>query len=219
MPLEHKTKSTAERILDAAEQQFAAVGYAATSLADIADAVGVRQPSLYSHFASKRDLYVAVMRRLLDPYFELLGELLQAPVDAAQAERNLDAVLTHYVRTPNLARLVQYAALAGGEELDLLVERWYAPLFTRAAELTRDAKLPRHARRTNPVSLVVAFHSLMSGYITMAPLHQRLAGPDAQALAPLAELMRSLARTLWSTEESHVRVDRVVRSRPRRRRR
>src|SRR5262249_13346379 len=98
--------STAARILDVAEAEFAARGYDAASLGAIAYQVGLRTASLYKHFASKRALYVAVVQRLLDPYFRLLGELLAVPTSAAQAERNLETVLAHYFRTPNLARLV-----------------------------------------------------------------------------------------------------------------
>jgi TetR/AcrR family transcriptional regulator len=184
---------TAARILDAAEAHFAQHGYDATSLADIADDVRIRAPSLYRHFASKRDLYVAVLERLLAPYFELLGRLLGVPADVTQADHNLVAVVRHYLETPRLAQLVQHAALSGDEELELLVEKWYRPLFRRAAELTPSA--PAQA-----LALVVAFHSMMSGYVTMAPLHARLTGRDPhgrEAIAAQIELMRHLARELW----------------------
>jgi AcrR family transcriptional regulator len=196
--------STATRILDAAEARFAAKGYDATSLGDIADDVRIRAPSLYKHFGSKRDVYVAVLQRLLDPYFALLGQLLKVPRDAAQAEKNLLAVVTHYVQTPNLAKLVQHAALAGGEELDLLVERWYAPLFDRATDLSKSApKFRRGARRSQAIALVVAFHSLLSGYVTMAPLHARLTGDDPygpKAMARYLDVMRAVAAGLWNAK-------------------
>src|SRR5262249_40947356 len=82
-------KGTAARILDAAEARFAAKGYDATSLGDVADDVKIRAPSLYKHFAGKRELYVAVMQRLLDPYFALLHDLLVVPREAEDAARNV----------------------------------------------------------------------------------------------------------------------------------
>ena len=196
-------KSTADRILDAAEARFAQRGYDATSLADIADDVSVRTPSLYKHFASKRELYVAVLRRLLDPYFELLGRLLSVPADATQAEQNLVAVMQHYMQTPRLARLVQHAALTGDQELALLVDKWYAPLFKRATELTAPVpSLSSGARESQALALVVAFHSMMSGYVTMAPLHARLTGRDPygkEAVDAQIDLMRRVAGELWAT--------------------
>src|SRR5262245_45054789 len=106
---ERPMKTTAERILDAAETEFARQGYDAASLTDIAAHAGIPVPSLYKHFASKRALYLAVAHRLLDPYVVLLGGALGVPGDAAEAERNLLAVAEHYFETPNLARLVQHA--------------------------------------------------------------------------------------------------------------
>jgi AcrR family transcriptional regulator len=186
---------TAARIVDAAERHFATHGYAATSLNDIADDVGVRTPSLYKHFASKRELYHAVLARLLDPYVTLLGGLLVPAGDATQAEANLAAVLDHYLRTPRLASLVQHAALGGGEELELVVAR-HRPLFARAARLSR--RVP--GQPEDPVQLVMTFHSLISGYVTLAPFHARLTGKDPLAPAALAgfrALTRRLARGLW----------------------
>ena len=193
--------STSARILDAAEAHFAKHGYGAASLGDIADAVRIRTPSLYKHFASKRELYVAVVERLFSPYFELLNRLLSVPEDAAHAERNLVAVASHYMQTPNLARLVQHAALAGGEELKLLVDHWYEPLFRRAAELTPGVRWQGDAQGLErALSVVVAFHSMMSGYVTMASLHARLTGRrplETPAIEHQLELMRRMAGELW----------------------
>jgi len=194
-------RSTATRILDAAEARFAEKGYDATSLGDIADDVSIRAPSLYKHFESKRDVYVAVLHRLLDPYFGLLEDLLRVPKDGAEAQRNLALVLAHYVKTPNLAKVVQHAALAGGEELALLVEHWYRPLFARAIALTEGApRLRKQEKRAQAIALVVAFHSFMSGYVTMAPLHARLTGEDPHgpsAVARHLEILTAVAGSLW----------------------
>lgn len=48
--------TTRERILRQASQLFARKGYTGTSTREIAAAVGIRQPSLFHHFASKRDI-------------------------------------------------------------------------------------------------------------------------------------------------------------------
>jgi TetR/AcrR family transcriptional regulator len=185
-------------VLDAAERQFAVRGYAATSLGDIADDVGIRAPSLYKHFASKRALYLAVLERLLDPYVTLLGDLLVAPANAAQAQANLAAVMEHYLGTPRLASLVQHAALGGGDDLELVVER-HRPLFARATRLSR-RPAAQGRPGPDPVQLVMAFHALLSGYVTMAPFHHRLTGRDPlapRALAGFRELMERLARGVW----------------------
>jgi AcrR family transcriptional regulator len=53
-------------ILDAAGRLFGAHGYDATRLEQIAAAAGVTKPILYRHFASKQDLYLALLHRHRD---------------------------------------------------------------------------------------------------------------------------------------------------------
>lgn len=183
--------NTSERILDVAEVNFARRGYDATALADIAAEVGIRTPSLYKHFESKRALYDAVLERLLSPFFELLEKLLTAPADVEHAAHNMRLVAAHFMTVPNLARLVQHAVLAGGDELELIVDRWYAPLFQRATALTAGEPA---------TSIVMAVHAMLSGYVTLAPLHARLTGKsplDDRAIAEALGLMGRLAGALW----------------------
>ncbi|KAB2810440.1 TetR/AcrR family transcriptional regulator [Pimelobacter simplex] len=64
----------AERILDAAAESFATHGSRGASMRTIADAAGMRAPSIYNHFASKDELLIAVGKR----YFAALVPELQA---------------------------------------------------------------------------------------------------------------------------------------------
>ncbi|PXY18410.1 TetR/AcrR family transcriptional regulator [Prauserella flavalba] len=52
-----------EQLLDAATRAFARSGYAATGLDDVAAEAGVTHVILYRHFASKAELYLAVLDR------------------------------------------------------------------------------------------------------------------------------------------------------------
>ena len=184
---------TRDRILDAAEDAFARVGYEAASLSAIADQVGIRTPSLYKHFPSKQEMYAAVLERLLAPHVETMHALLAPPTDPAAAMRNLSAVVQLYFAYPNLARLVQHAALAGGPELDVIVERWYGPLLSRAAELTPGTH-PADERVT-PTAVVVAVHAMLSGLVTLAPLHARTGAPPSDELIVL---LGTWVSALWS---------------------
>ncbi|MBM0123629.1 TetR/AcrR family transcriptional regulator [Pimelobacter simplex] len=51
-----RSKVTPEQILREAARLFATKGFHGTSTREIAEAVGVRQPSLFHHFASKHDI-------------------------------------------------------------------------------------------------------------------------------------------------------------------
>ena len=60
--------NTREEILEAALDLFAVNGYEATSISQLADAVGIRKASLYSHFANKQDILDTVVETILRGY-------------------------------------------------------------------------------------------------------------------------------------------------------
>lgn len=52
------------RILEAALAQFARDGYEGASLQHIAEAAGIKKPSIYAHFKGKEDLFLSVLSRV-----------------------------------------------------------------------------------------------------------------------------------------------------------
>ncbi|NDJ22238.1 TetR family transcriptional regulator [Nostoc sp. B(2019)] len=61
-----ESSSGHNRVLDEAERLFRTRGYNAVTMRDIACEVGIRQASLYYHFASKEQLFVAVTERMFE---------------------------------------------------------------------------------------------------------------------------------------------------------
>ena len=60
--------NTKQEILEAALELFSVQGYEATSISQLADAVGIRKASLYSHFASKQAILDALLETTLEQY-------------------------------------------------------------------------------------------------------------------------------------------------------
>ncbi len=56
--------NTKSRILDAALTLFSEKGYHSVSVAQIADAVGIKAPSLYKHYKSKRDIFDGILTEM-----------------------------------------------------------------------------------------------------------------------------------------------------------
>ena len=56
-----KDETTKQRILSEALKLFASKGYEAVSVAQIAGAVGIKAPSLYKHYDSKRDIFHSIV--------------------------------------------------------------------------------------------------------------------------------------------------------------
>lgn len=60
--------NTKQEILDTALELFSVQGFEATSISQIADAVGIRKASVYSHFGSKQELLEALQEQVLENY-------------------------------------------------------------------------------------------------------------------------------------------------------
>ena len=56
--------STKEKILNESLRLFAKKGYGAVGVAEIADAVGIKAPSLYKHFTGKKAIFDAIIERV-----------------------------------------------------------------------------------------------------------------------------------------------------------
>jgi AcrR family transcriptional regulator len=67
-----------EQILDVALDVLGSAGYHGASMNDIADAAGVTKPVLYQHFASKRELFLALV--------DEAGQRLLTAITAATAD-------------------------------------------------------------------------------------------------------------------------------------
>ena len=61
-------RNTKQEILDAALELFSVKGFEATSLSTIADTVGIRKASLYSHFENKQAILDALVKDVLEQY-------------------------------------------------------------------------------------------------------------------------------------------------------
>lgn len=81
---------TKQRILDAALGLFSTQGFEATSIAQIADAVGVRKASLYSHFDSKQDILDRLIESIMEGYSK---HSVRSLADRASEELDQDGVV------------------------------------------------------------------------------------------------------------------------------
>jgi AcrR family transcriptional regulator len=73
---------TRQKILDTAEQLFAANGYEATSLRQVIAAAGVNLAAVHYHFGAKQDLLDAIVLRKANP----VNELRIAAIDAVEKQ-------------------------------------------------------------------------------------------------------------------------------------
>lgn len=114
-----------EALLDAAEAQFAASGFAATSVRSIAAEAGVNPAMVHYYFGSKRALLQAVLERTLLPLADAIASLrLRETTPVSEMSKLLMSMAAEH---PNLPALVaREVLLPGGELKDEFVEN-FAP--------------------------------------------------------------------------------------------
>jgi AcrR family transcriptional regulator len=100
------TKRRKDAILDEATRLFAERGYAACSMADLAECVGLRKASLFHHFPSKDDLYGAVLERLMKTVSETIARSISTGSFEEQLDRMSDGMVTAFGEHPFAARIV-----------------------------------------------------------------------------------------------------------------
>lgn len=82
--------TTKERIIDEALTLFSVKGFKGTSVKNIADAVGIKDSSLYKHFKSKREIFDTIVAKV--------GEKMQALSEnvGIPTEENLEEAVAYY---------------------------------------------------------------------------------------------------------------------------
>ncbi len=75
------------QLLETAVAVFAANGFHATSMNDVAEAAGVTKPVLYQHFGSKRDLFVELLTQIGE---ELREAIAKATADAPGPRQQIE---------------------------------------------------------------------------------------------------------------------------------
>lgn len=91
LPAAHRRR----QLLDVAIERFAAGGFHATSMDEIAEAAGVTKPVLYQHFRSKRQLYLELLD---DVGGSLMEAIAKATAGAETPRRQVEAGFAAYVR-------------------------------------------------------------------------------------------------------------------------
>jgi len=70
-----EARATREAILDAAEATFLELGVSHSSLNAIAKRAGVTRGAIYFHFPDKREIYRAIVDRIIFPHEEIIREI------------------------------------------------------------------------------------------------------------------------------------------------
>ena len=103
--VDREVHSARTRVLDAAAQLIFDKGFFATSMRDIAAAVGIKAGSLYHHFNSKEEIFIAILERGIDVMVSAFDQVCAQEAEGGFA--NAEALVQAHVRA-HLASLFEF---------------------------------------------------------------------------------------------------------------
>ncbi|MFD9736582.1 TetR family transcriptional regulator [Umezawaea sp. NPDC059074] len=173
----HDERSTRTRVLAEAARLFARRGFHGTSTRDIAEAAGIRQPSLYAHFPSKQLVAAALLDAELAPALDRVEHLAGL---AAPSPVKLHALLAAELEAmdPDVRPLFGDAVVAEPELADQ--RRLLHRLFALVRGMV-DAGVRAGDLAADPEVLTALVVSHLSG----ATSRHLVVAPNALALADL----------------------------------
>jgi AcrR family transcriptional regulator len=205
-----KGERTSRRIMDIAEDLFARQGYDGTSLRQIAEGAGIKEPGLYNHFGGKQALYEAVLFRALNPMAEALGNHL----DSATGLRNytdLPAIMTDLLLLhPQMAALFQQAMQGDSSSIgNIMVSEWLEKLFNQGMHSLEKLEhtdpgpagsdtTAAQDRKNLAINLIAMFN-LTTGYFLSQRAFSSLASGDLtepENIARQKKLLRKVIRAM-----------------------
>jgi AcrR family transcriptional regulator len=115
-----KPQQRREQLLDTAAAMFAEKPYEDVWVEDIAARAGVSRATMYHYFPSKRDLYVAILKRARGRFLARVGPDPQLPL-AEQLAGGLQAYIQSLVDHPFEAVAINRGALSDDPEIQAII--------------------------------------------------------------------------------------------------
>lgn len=171
--------STREAIIVEARRCFAEHGYEGTSLNEIAEAVGIRRPSLLHHFPSKEAIYSEVFTISLAEWSLRVEDAVDRGLEGWQ---KVDLVITtgfrFFMENPEFVRIISREALDDGANLGIDLGAALRPFLQRAMGWFEHEIAEGRFRRVDTEQLLITGYSIMFGYFSEAPFLASLLGRD-----------------------------------------
>jgi AcrR family transcriptional regulator len=126
---------TRRKLLQAAAEEIASLGYDGANINRISEAAGYAKGTIYNYFSSKRELMLALIDQTGKEHYEFIKERVEQEKDPAQRVESFFEAGSIYVEH-NLARgRVMIGAVYGhDEEFKLCTYQAYLPFFQFVAQ-------------------------------------------------------------------------------------
>jgi AcrR family transcriptional regulator len=162
LPAAHRRR----QIIQVAMNLFSAKGFEGTTTREISKAAGVSEAIIFRHFATKEDLYAAIIDFIIqghsESFYTELNQAIESRNDTAVFETLAFCILETHRKEPAFHRLLLYSGLEGHKLSQLFMETQVRPVYQLLSDyISRRAKEGAF-RRGNSMVLVRAFLGMVS---------------------------------------------------------
>ena len=194
----HKRRTGEDRrhqILEVAIDLFSKRGFGGTTTKQIAEAAQVSEAIIFRHFATKQDLYAAILdfkaqEAGKDQWMEALRELAEQEDDAQLFKAVATWMIKGYGSDPSFQRLMAYSALDGHEFSKILHSR-ALPFHAFLCDYVIKRQKAGAIRQMEPGLVVFALISMPAhfGLITKLYGFDVIKATDEEAIAAFVEIL------------------------------
>lgn len=181
-----KKEATKEKILKKALELFSTYGYDAVSVGTIADAVGIKAPSLYNHFESKKAIFDAIVEATAAQYekdtakidihvadFSKDIDIFKNATKAALFEK-VEQIFDYSLHNEDIARfrrMLTIEQFRSPELSTLFTQRYFEKLVAYHTELFKSLIASGVIKKTDPQALALMYTSPILTLISVCDRH------------------------------------------------
>jgi AcrR family transcriptional regulator len=150
------------QLLQVAVSLFAHEGFRGTTTKKIAQAAGVSEAMVFRHYATKEELYTAILDHkacsgdAINPE-AMVAEALKRKDDRAVFEGLAFGALEHHQRDPEFQRLLLHSALEGHELAQMFFEKFVRGVYEFLGAYIRERQRDGALIKVDPAIVVRAF--------------------------------------------------------------
>jgi len=175
-------KSTLIRLKETAFSLFAAHGYESTTMSQIANAIGIKKPTLYSYYASKEELFLSIFTEVAEEYRQYIEQLLE---EAQRKESTKDQLyhvfrgyITYFAQNPELSafwnRILIFPPASLKEKLFTQISNLETGLYGQVAEIIQAGMDRGELRHSAVLDTLFSFYCLREGLLLAVLLNPNL---------------------------------------------
>jgi AcrR family transcriptional regulator len=193
-PKSSKDASTKEKILDAAEEEFAHKGFGGARTQEIAKKAGVNKALIHYYYKDKSSLFQAVMDEMMYDLIRISQNVSKRNLHGRDLVEGLFSEFFDYAaRHRNFARFTTMEGAAGETKyLETSIKNLFRPLFQRGVEFLEEHVEKKTVRKVDAPHFLISVILMTLSYFAESPMISLLLGKEATSPQVLAQRKKAL---------------------------